>query len=415
MLRKFVIGAAGAFACLSAASAPTFAHVTLERQEAPVGASYKAVLRVPHGCSGSPTTAIRVRVPAGIIGVKPMPKPGWELNAVTGKYPKPYTLRGAQVTEGVTEISWSGGKLPDAHYDEFVFIGMIAQELDGTPAIYVPGRAGMREGRASLDRDPDRQAFRRARRGQRRARGGAAPAAEAEVAVRIFAFLIVLLTALVQSSAAFAHAALVRAEPADGALVAEPPASLRLIFNEPVTPLVMRLIAPDGTVATVAAASENTTVTVKPPALRRGTHVLSWRVISADGHPVGGSLVFSVGEASAQPVAGALPAGDMVVRSALWAAKVVIYLALLVGIGGAFVRVWLVGGARAVARSRAGRADRRRAAGHAAVGRPAGTRCAGPAAAGTGAEAGLGNRPRNQLRPDRDRRHGRAVRGAVRT
>ena len=35
MLRKFVIGAAGAFACLSAASAPTFAHVTLERQEAP--------------------------------------------------------------------------------------------------------------------------------------------------------------------------------------------------------------------------------------------------------------------------------------------------------------------------------------------------------------------------------------------
>jgi len=134
MLRKFVIGAAGALACLSAASA----HVTLERQEAPVGASYKAVLRVPHGCSGSPTTAIRVRLPAGIIGVKPMPKPGWELNAVTGKYPKPYTLRGAQVTEGVTEISWAGGKLSDAHYDEFVFIGMIAQELGGTPAIYFP-------------------------------------------------------------------------------------------------------------------------------------------------------------------------------------------------------------------------------------------------------------------------------------
>ena len=138
MVRKFVIGAAGAFACLSAASAPTFAHVTLERQEAPVGASYKAVLRVPHGCSGSPTTAVRVRLPAGLIGVKPMPKPGWELNAVTAKYPKPYTLRGAQVTEGVTELSWSGGKLPDAHYDEFVFIGMIAEELGGTPAIYFP-------------------------------------------------------------------------------------------------------------------------------------------------------------------------------------------------------------------------------------------------------------------------------------
>ena len=134
MVRNFAIGALGAFACLSAASA----HVTLERQEAPVGSPYKAVLRVPHGCAGSPTTAIRARVPAGIIGVKPMPKPGWQLNTVVGKYPKPYTLRGAPVTEGVTEISWSGGKLLDAHYDEFVFIGVIAEELGGGQTIYFP-------------------------------------------------------------------------------------------------------------------------------------------------------------------------------------------------------------------------------------------------------------------------------------
>ena len=134
MVRKLVIGAVGAIACLSAASA----HVTLERQEVPVGSSYKAVLRVPHGCAGSATTAIRVRLPAGFIGVKPMPKPGWQLNTVTGKYPKSYSLRGAPLTEGVTEISWSGGKLPDEHYDEFVFIGTIAAELAGTPAIYFP-------------------------------------------------------------------------------------------------------------------------------------------------------------------------------------------------------------------------------------------------------------------------------------
>jgi len=158
------------------------------------------------------------------------------------------------------------------------------------------------------------------------------------------AFLIVLLTLLAQTGAAFAHASLVRAEPADGALVGEPPAALRLIFNEPVTPLVIRLIAPDGTITTPAATAENTTVTVKPTALRRGTHVLSWRVISADGHPVGGSLVFSVGAASATPAPGALPAGDPVVRSAFWAAKLVIYLALIAGIGGAFVRMWMLDG-----------------------------------------------------------------------
>jgi uncharacterized protein YcnI len=134
MVRSLVLGAASAVACLSAASA----HVTLERQEAHAGAAYKAVLRVPHGCSGSPTTALRVRIPAGIIGVKPMPKPGWQLNIVTGKYPKPYSLRGAQVTDGVTELAWSGGRLADAHYDEFVFLANIAQELPAGQTIYFP-------------------------------------------------------------------------------------------------------------------------------------------------------------------------------------------------------------------------------------------------------------------------------------
>jgi uncharacterized protein YcnI len=135
MYRQLLLGAAGAFVCLST---PASAHVTLERQEAHVGAPYKATLRVPHGCKGSPTTALRVRVPGGVIAVKPMPKPGWTLNTVAGKYAKPYTLRGAQVNEGVTEISWSGGKLLDAHYDEFVFTAVIAPELPAGETIYVP-------------------------------------------------------------------------------------------------------------------------------------------------------------------------------------------------------------------------------------------------------------------------------------
>jgi periplasmic copper chaperone A len=134
MFRKFMIAGAGAVACVSVASA----HVSLERDEAPVGSSYKGVLRIPHGCSGSPTTAVRVRLPAGIIAVKPMPKPGWQLDVVTGKYPKPYSLRGATVSEGVTEIAWSGGRLLDSHYDEFVFIGTIAEEMGAGQTIYFP-------------------------------------------------------------------------------------------------------------------------------------------------------------------------------------------------------------------------------------------------------------------------------------
>ena len=39
------------------------AHATLETAEAPVGSTYKAVLRVPHGCEGEATLKVRVQVP----------------------------------------------------------------------------------------------------------------------------------------------------------------------------------------------------------------------------------------------------------------------------------------------------------------------------------------------------------------
>jgi uncharacterized protein YcnI len=133
-LPRLLAGTAGMLLVTSCA----FAHITLETQQAPVGASYKAVMRVPHGCEGTATTAIRVRLPDGVIGVKPMPKAGWQLNTITSKYAKPYTLRGAKITEGVTEIAWSGGKLADAHYDEFVFMGALAEELEPGKTIYFP-------------------------------------------------------------------------------------------------------------------------------------------------------------------------------------------------------------------------------------------------------------------------------------
>jgi periplasmic copper chaperone A len=115
MIRELVLGAAGAALCICAASA----HVTLETREAPVGAPYKAVLRVPHGCEGAPTIALRVRIPEGVISVKPMLKPGWKIDTVTGKYSKSYQyFHGAKLSEGVSEIAWSDGKIPDAFYDD---------------------------------------------------------------------------------------------------------------------------------------------------------------------------------------------------------------------------------------------------------------------------------------------------------
>src|SRR6476661_3615103 len=118
MLTKFACGAI-ASAILGLSTGSALAHITLENQGAAIGSTYKAVLRVAHGCEGSPTLKVRVRIPEGVIAVKPMPKPGWDLDSVEGAYKQPYDYYGAPTTEGVREIVWTG-RLLDKHYDEFV-------------------------------------------------------------------------------------------------------------------------------------------------------------------------------------------------------------------------------------------------------------------------------------------------------
>ncbi|MBI3506963.1 MAG: YcnI family protein [Proteobacteria bacterium] len=118
-------------AAIAAASLLVFAsdaraHITLEQQQAAANSTYKAVLRVPHGCEGSPTVRLRVQVPDGMVNVKPQPKAGWELTTVRGPLPAPVAGdHGVRITEGVREIVWSGGRLLDEHYDEFAFRGQL--------------------------------------------------------------------------------------------------------------------------------------------------------------------------------------------------------------------------------------------------------------------------------------------------
>ena len=117
--------AAGAVALCATAS---WAHITLADQVALAGTGYRATLRVGHGCEGSPTTAVRVSIPAGLRGAKPMPKPGWTLATTTGPLDTPYDDHGKKVTEGVTSITWTataGNALPDDQYDEFVLRGSL--------------------------------------------------------------------------------------------------------------------------------------------------------------------------------------------------------------------------------------------------------------------------------------------------
>lgn len=114
------------------------AHPGLQPREARVGAPYRAVISIPHGCDGSATVKVRVVVPEGMIGVKPMLKPGWTISTVRGPYARSYPYyHGQTLTEGVREVIWSG-KLEDDAFDEFVFAGFLADTLPAGQMLYFP-------------------------------------------------------------------------------------------------------------------------------------------------------------------------------------------------------------------------------------------------------------------------------------
>lgn len=144
---------------------------------------------------------------------------------------------------------------------------------------------------------------------------------------------------LALASPASAHARLIGTDPTDGALLQQPPAQVTLSFNEPVrlTSQEVRVYDADGQTVPVTARTSDADVVLEltdPAAMEPGTYVVGWFVVSTDGHPISGSLTFSVGERSdgitAPP---APPSSSGVVTAAQGTVVGAMYVGLLVAAG----------------------------------------------------------------------------------
>jgi len=123
----------------------------------------------------------------------------------------------------------------------------------------------------------------------------------------IVAGLVALATLGVASPAA-AHAVLDGAEPAADEVVGRGPTEVVLRFSEPVRPVAggIAVLDPSGrSVEGEADTGPASRATWRLPVeiTAQGTHTITWRVISADGHPVAGSSTFHVGRRTAAGVA----------------------------------------------------------------------------------------------------------------
>jgi copper transport protein len=128
-------------------------------------------------------------------------------------------------------------------------------------------------------------------------------------------FLLAALVASAYPSAASAHATLVRASPADGAVLGRAPAAVRLVFDDPVQPVGGSDVVVNATGRSVLAGSPRTAARgrtlVLPlrPGLRGGDYSVRWRILSDDGHLESGTLAFAVGAGRGRPRS-ILSAGD---------------------------------------------------------------------------------------------------------
>lgn len=94
-----------------------------------------------------------------------------------------------------------------------------------------------------------------------------------------------------------AHSALTDSTPADGATVTESLSEVSLVFNEPVQSDYSQVAVldqddneyQDGDPSTVGE-----TVTQKVSDLPGGDYTISYRIVSADGHPVSGEIKFTI-------------------------------------------------------------------------------------------------------------------------
>ncbi|MGW4059867.1 copper resistance CopC/CopD family protein [Amycolatopsis sp. NPDC004747] len=168
------------------------------------------------------------------------------------------------------------------------------------------------------------------------------------LAAAVTAPVLALLLLVLVPGTASAHAVLLATTPGNWQVVDASPHEISLRFNEPVDVGLaeIRLLGPrgdavEGLPRPTHPGEQRDVVTVAVPnALATGTHTVTYRVVSADSHPVQGAFSFSVGQPTRTSDAVATPAsggGDGLTATAYGVVRWTGYAGLAVLLGAAFL------------------------------------------------------------------------------
>ncbi|SDE58767.1 Uncharacterized protein YcnI [Streptomyces griseoaurantiacus] len=122
------LAAAGVLAAAGIASA----HVTVHPDSYAKGATDGVLtFRVPNEEDTASTTEVQVFLPTDhpVLGVLVSPRDGWSAKVTNTKLKTPVKTDDGTITDAVSEITWTGGKIDPGHYEDFdVAFGQLPED-----------------------------------------------------------------------------------------------------------------------------------------------------------------------------------------------------------------------------------------------------------------------------------------------
>jgi uncharacterized protein YcnI len=104
-----------------ALAAPASAHVTVTPSTTEAGAAALVTVSIGHGCEGSATTAVEIRIPESVYSVTPTRNPLWDVTVEKEPVVPPVTdEHGTRITDRVSSVTYrTDTPLPDGQRDTF--------------------------------------------------------------------------------------------------------------------------------------------------------------------------------------------------------------------------------------------------------------------------------------------------------
>jgi len=133
-LRRTATVAALTAAGVLAATGAAFAHVTVHPESYAKGADDGVLtFRVPNEEDTAATTKVQVFLPTDhpLLGVLVSPQDGWTAKVTTSKLKTPVKTDDGTLTDAVSEITWTGGRIRHGQYQDFnVAFGQLPDNVD---------------------------------------------------------------------------------------------------------------------------------------------------------------------------------------------------------------------------------------------------------------------------------------------